>query len=358
MQIELWYDTVACETDIALNGMPVEKNDIFGFLYPVRNYPLQTWLYPDGSWKGLEYQLVELAREEDIELIFHGRATDYEDIENCLKQNKQIKTVFAEWDVCSKYEELLAELFKQLKHNDALIKEHLADLNRTEEAFHFHMESFHIEDKSWSCHLYKDADLIEADENRNKCCCYVHQGFFTSFDQLQKLQWLTRSLRMAADGIYCCFDNEKDKKDYAYYAQSFLSMRFHFCSETEDYLTESKKKYGYPVVLRMKMQEMGKLLYELCVCYRELEEDVREDFHDLAQRYIELNTVEKTYYEKYKMLNYYLRVFVQGMEKVQAHMNILFSVSKNGKQKEENEEIYHYKCIDKLGEQMAVFLNN
>lgn len=360
MQVELWYDAVACETDIALNGRAVEKNDIFGFLYPVRNYPLQTWLYPDSSWKGLESQLLEVAREEDIELIFHGRKADYEDVEKCIVQNKQIKTILVEWDVCSKYEALLMDLLERLKNNDVLVKKYLMALNRTADAeniFDFRMEALHIEDEIWSCHLYEDVDLIEADENRKKCCCYVHQGFFTSFDQLQKLQWLTRSLRMSADGIYCCFDNEKDKKDYSYYAQSFSGMRFHFYLESDDYFAEAKRKYGYPAVLRMQMEKTREILRGLCEFYKKLEDGVKEDFHNLAKRYAELNSEEKERYEKYKMLTYYLRVFAAGIEEVLAYMNILFSVSLDNKQKEEDKGICHYACIDKLSEKIASFLN-
>ena len=33
MKIELWYDVVLHETDVLVNGLPVEKNDIYGFLY-------------------------------------------------------------------------------------------------------------------------------------------------------------------------------------------------------------------------------------------------------------------------------------------------------------------------------------
>ena len=71
MKIELWYDAAAQETDILINDVPVEKNDVYGFLYPVRNYPIQSWLYPNGSWKGIEYQITDLARDEDVDLVFH-----------------------------------------------------------------------------------------------------------------------------------------------------------------------------------------------------------------------------------------------------------------------------------------------
>ena len=76
MKIELWYDAVAQETDIRVNDIAIEKNDVFGFLYPVRNYPLQSWIYPNGSWKGIEYQIEELARGEEVALTFHGRKWD------------------------------------------------------------------------------------------------------------------------------------------------------------------------------------------------------------------------------------------------------------------------------------------
>ena len=83
MKIELWYDSVVQETDIVVNGISIGKNDPYGFLYPVRNYPIQSWLYPNGSWKGIEHQIVDLARDENVELSFHGRKYDYDDLEKC-----------------------------------------------------------------------------------------------------------------------------------------------------------------------------------------------------------------------------------------------------------------------------------
>ena len=73
MKIDLWYDPVQPETTVFLNGEPIDRHDIYGFLYPVRRYLLQSWLKASGSWPGLLEQLRGMARQEPLSVCFHGR---------------------------------------------------------------------------------------------------------------------------------------------------------------------------------------------------------------------------------------------------------------------------------------------
>ena len=70
MKMELWYDPVNPETMLKVEERWLERDDIYGFLYPVQYLPLQNWLYPSGSWPGLAAHLGDLTRGEEISLIF------------------------------------------------------------------------------------------------------------------------------------------------------------------------------------------------------------------------------------------------------------------------------------------------
>lgn len=348
MNIELWYDAVACETDVEINNMAVKKNDIFGFLYPVKNYPLQTWLYPNGSLKGLEYQLVNLARGEDIKLIFHGRESDYNDIAECLCSNDKISLEFCEWDMYSLYDSLIDNLIKTLKNNDRKLKEHMASMGLDKCNYEVDFEIFVGDD--WYCNIYNDADLEAADNNDKKYCCYVHEGYFTSYDKLKQLYRLTRSLRMPCDGIYCCFDDDNKRKNYSFYAESFSNMRFNFVSEKEDYFSHAENKYGVTYKIKTKMQKCFELMKQLIDYYAKIKENENSKRKELAKR--NLNEKEKVLYNDYKLLLYMLDCFLYVIENVSDYIKVLFSESEKI-----TDETYHYECIAVLENKINELLN-
>lgn len=349
MKVEIWHDSVAQEIDVLINDVAVDKNDIFGFLYPVRNYPLQTWLYPDGSWKGLEYQLIDLARENTIELIFHGRKIDFDDVKKCLENNSQIQLEFVEWDICQKYDELLGNLINKLEIKNTATKKQLGflgfkSLNDVE------FPEFEDTDE-WSCHIETDNDLIEADENKDKRCCYVHDTFFTSYEKLKDIQRLTRSLRMPRNAIYCCFDTEEKKDNYFYYAQSVPKMNFTFCLESEDYKLSAKTKYGAPSSVRWKIKKCSTLLKTLHKEYTTTLNEIKQEYGNLAKKVVNLNVEEKIRFENIRQLCGEFEPFIVALKHICDYIDILFSVSKENK-----EEVFHYECIDVLYEKTNDFL--
>ncbi len=351
MKIELWYDAVAQETDIIINGSAVGKNDIYGFLYPVRNYPLQSWIYPNGSWKGIEYQIVDLARDEEVNLIFHGRKCDYDDLNECLSVNGKIKLLFAEWDICGIYDKLFSNLLSTLKTNDNAIKELMSSLNL---GYKYNADfNISADNSKWAYHIYDDLDLEKSNDIDNKCCCFIHSKYFTSYDKLQQLLCLTRSLNIPADAIYCCFDDERGKEDFKYYAQSFKRIvNFRFCLESEDYAKEAESKYGLPSIVKFKIVKCGELLKLLCDVYEKVKESTQQEFNKLKKNIVTLNQHEKEHYQVIKTLRGNIDKFRFGMEFVSKYIDILLSVSKANK-----EEVFHYECIDKLEENINLYLN-
>ena len=350
MKIELWYDAVAQETDILINEIPVEKNDVYGFLYPVRNYPIQSWLYPNGSWKGIEYQITDLARGEYVELIFHSRKCDYDDLDECLSGNERIKLSFIEWDVCSRYDKLFSNLLSTLKNNDSVMKTMLSSLQL---GFSYNIQ-FNLSDaeSNWAYHIYNDSDLAMAEEGQSMCCCYIHDSYFTSYEKLQALLSLTRSLKIPAGAIYCCFSDDRTKEDYRYYASSFKRMNFTFCLENTGHRDEAMEKYGLPSIVRQKIEKCGELSKTLCSTYMKIKESTQDDFNKLKRNIVSLDQRETEHYQNIKQLRDNADRFRHGMELIYKYIDILLSVSKDNK-----EEVFHYECIDKLDENINLYLN-
>lgn len=349
MKVEIWHDSVAQEIDVLINDTAIDKNDIFGFLYPVRNYPLQTWLYPDGSWKGLEYQLMDLARENDVELIFHGRKTDYDDVKKCLENNRQISLKFAEWDIYQKYDNLFENLLNKLEIKNTAIKNQLDFLGIKS----FNNTQFpNFEDTAeWACHIKNDNDLIAADENNEKRCCYVHDVYFTSYEKLKDVQRLTRSLKMPRDAIYCCFDTKEKLDNYFYYAQSMPKMDFTFCLESDDYKNASKLKYGIPANALLKIKKCSTLLKTLHSDYTNTLKEIKQDYENLARKIVNLNINEQIKFENIRQLCGEFEPFIISLKQICDYIDILLSVSKDNK-----DEVFHYECIDTLYKKTNEFL--
>ena len=350
MKIELWYDAVAQETDIRVNDIAIEKNDVFGFLYPVRNYPLQSWIYPNGSWKGIEYQIEELARGEEVALTFHGRKWDYEDLHQCLSQNKRISMNFVEWDVCSRYDSLFSELLRVLKQKDEGIREQIK--NTLFESIV--SADFEVSDDNtdWIYTIAGDFDLSEAREAKGIHCYYVRSSFFTSYEKLHDLVLLTRSLKVPADAIYCCFADPETKNAYAYYAGAHKRMRFSFCLEDNDDYQKASMKYDQPQIVKAQIRKCRELLGTLSDPYQKAKESTQMEFNELNKNIVNLERQARNRYDRIKQLRDNIDWFVMGMNKIAGYIDTLLSVSKENK-----EDVFHYECIDELEKKIKIYLN-
>lgn len=350
MNIELWYDPVVKETDVLVNGIPVEKNDVYGFLYPIRNYPIQSWLYPNGSWKGLESQVMDLARDEFVNLVFHGRTCDYDNVFECLRKSEMIKVNFVEWDVCTRYDELFSNLLSTLRGNDTLICELISSLNM-DLGYKANFDVC-IEDRHWMYHIREASDLVNADDAKDMSCCIVHSDFFSSYDKLHDLLALTRSLRVPADAIFCCFNQEGTKTDYEYYAKSFKRMGYRFYLESSDYMEVARLKYGLPAIVKLKIEKCRKIIQMLCTAYSKIKESTQDEFNKLKNNIVSLNQWEKDSYCTIKLLRDNSDRFQHGMKLIEKYIGVLLSVSKENK-----DETFHYECLDKLDENINIYLN-
>ena len=79
MKIEIIYNPYLIQTDVMIDGKPVD--DAYSALFPVRNYPLQSWLDKNGSWAGCGATFAAIARGEKLSILFHGRQEDFDDFQ-------------------------------------------------------------------------------------------------------------------------------------------------------------------------------------------------------------------------------------------------------------------------------------
>lgn len=255
MHIRLTYDPIKPETVVAIDGQPTDKNDIYGFLYPVRHCLLQTWLKPSGSWQGLARQIRELARGEDVQLTFAGREQDLADLENALREESGLTLSFEPLDpaVCirslfARAEGLLEEILdKNLPQEEGKktandLFPHLAE--QIEQAMHG-------EDAPWCVTVAGDGDLRRADQTP-LACCLVAESYLDGYEKLEKLNRLTRSMRRSGDMICCVISDDAKRADFEHYAKQydFRDIRFAKDEEGKDRLWE---KYGVCWSLRIRL---------------------------------------------------------------------------------------------------------
>lgn len=268
MKIELKYDPVKPETLVCIDGKMTDRSDIYGFLYPVRHCLLQTWLYPAGSWSGLERQVKELSRGEEIELVFSGRSEDFEDIHAALKNMERLSLRFQPTDPMEKYNSLFEQMDSQIAH---LLDEHTESSERKTLAEIFPETAEAIRGvreepaKNWMRIISTEDDFLQADQEE-LCCCIVNDAYLDSFEKIDKLNTLTRSMRRSQDMICFCVEDPTKGADFAHYAEQYGNLRVRFDSE-ESCLPVLKRKYGSAYELRCRFRKYARVLKILNQCY-------------------------------------------------------------------------------------------
>lgn len=292
MKIELKYDPVKPETMVCIDEQMTDRSDIYGFLYPVRHCLLQTWLMPSGSWSGLVRQLQELSRGEDIELVFFGRTEDFEDIQFTLKGMEKLTLQFHQTDPLKKYVSLFEQMDSQIallldEHVKQSEKKTLADLfPETAHAIHTVRKAVPEE---WMRIICTEADFLRADQEE-LCCCIVSEEYLDSYEKLEKLSSLTRSMRRSYDMICCCVEDPKKRADFAHYAAQYENLRVRFDSE-EKCLPILERKYGNAYELRCRFRKYERVLEILNQCY-ERRDAIEEKRTHLAKE--KKKTMEQT----------------------------------------------------------------
>lgn len=275
MKIELWYDPVWLETGVRLNGYWQQEDDIYSFLYPVRRYPLQTWLTAAGSWTGLRQQLSDVSRGEAVELEFHGRETDYADLCESLRGAGETELHYCGWDVYQYYEERYAP-----SKIDRL------DLRSSGfPALEQSLRALCGEDTpvEWLCRIRTEEELRRAERSETPCVV-VEDELLGSFEQLERLERLTRSLRRPMDAVCCCVREDERRETLSHYAWQFPRLRMRFLPpEDEAPLAELYEKYGKPYCLRKRLERYSTGASELLDQFNARCDRATERLQDLLQ---------------------------------------------------------------------------
>ncbi len=261
MDVELWYDPVGLETRVKLDGRWADSQDCFGFLYPVHGCLLQTWLMPSGSWTGLRQQLAELARGEPIALAFHGRALDFADLEGTLSGMEELALSFQPWGPEQVWNGRLEQaqcLVRQImgwpapwdpspwEEDECGASLYPGLAQRLDKLLEGSGED------GWLEVLVDEADLSAAC-GRAGTCCLVDGALAGSYDQLNRLKQLTRSMRRCPDMI-CCRTSpgeEVRRTALARYAAELPGMGFRF-DAADGWRQPMWDKYGHPFLLRAR----------------------------------------------------------------------------------------------------------
>lgn len=287
MKITLWYDPVGPETGVQLDGRWVDSRDIYSFLYPVRGYLLQTWLGANGSWGGLERQIRELARGQEVELEFHGREADARDLEAALSSMEDLELTRLTWDPEAIWEERLnrAEIEVGRIAGKPAPQDRQPLMEKPEEtgvAVFPILESELKLVRTMGTPGPEDwLDILETAEDISdaakwiETCCLVREELLDSYDRLAQLKQLTRSMRRCPDMICCALKDEARRDVLARYAAQVPGLEFRFGAGDSSELETLRKKYGNAYLLGARRRGLLKAV-ELLERYAAQEEALRQ----------------------------------------------------------------------------------
>ncbi len=277
MQVDLYYDPVRPETAVLIDGKRTDRGDIFGFLYPVRNCILQTWLPESGSWNGLIQQLSELARGEKVRVIFHGREADYRDIHAMLSETDWIEIDHVSWDPIGAQTEMFQKAKQLLDHimsvkvlmdenNDVRNEKTIRDLFPEVTADIDAVRTGCGKDE-WFVSIRTEEDFTKAVRSYGNCCV-VSDAFLRSYEQFAKLEKLFRSMRRSQDMIFCCFDTAEKREEYRQYNAQYLKYAVSFGMEGDSAsLRALQSKYGDVCTKREELNRIERCRELLSGCF-------------------------------------------------------------------------------------------
>lgn len=258
MKIELWYDYIYTKTHVRVNDLWQEESDMYAFLYPVRNYPLQTWLNPAGSWTGLAQQLCDIARGEKIQLEFYGRALDAQDLSAAVKEVEHLTINHREWDVLALYDNKMEELKKSFLD----LKKQLPVEESLEQKV-IDWQKQKPREETWLLSIASKEALLYAEKD-SRPCCMVDGGCFESLESLHAAERLTRALHRPPEAICCYFSDKGKKEAFEAYAREFPRLQFLFAEAGgKDFKEMLWEKYGQAAWTVCQMQEGARLCEEI-----------------------------------------------------------------------------------------------
>ncbi|MBR2257707.1 MAG: hypothetical protein IJ899_10355 [Blautia sp.] len=305
MKIEICYDHIRPYTFVMIEGKPVSQSDIYGFLYPVRGYVLQTWLNPSGSWRGLKNEMMDLTREEPSRLVFYGREIDYLDLERALNGllNCQCQFVYADYtDVSVKYLAEAEKCFENIVNTPVVMDRDDSDTTRTMAEL-FPEQKARItglvrqQEREWLSTINTQSDFFRCAKDDG--CCLINGDRILSYDNYGMIDTLMTGLRRSPDMIVVAFASDEKKADFINFNTQYKNHTVTFVRSDEAAWKETLRvKYGVPWEYRKRLERLRRCYNVLTSCFLTEEDENTGDEVSSMSSHIR-NAIRKKYKKRW-----------------------------------------------------------
>ena len=245
MRIDIKYDPATVHTEATINGIVNDKKDIYSFIFPVKDYPLQCWIHKNGSWKGITKYINDIARGDDLEVVFQGRKVDFEDFKGVIEEyswQQDLKVKFAEKVL--EYEKAAETLQMTSEELELLDFDSVSGIDNITKCIQLKNRIKQIEPYKREIH---NIDKIFDTEPKRGYTYLVHEEALRSFDDMEKLVRLYQTMMVPADGILCWFHDLEKMKNYKSYGEAMNCQVC--CSDEINDFEQVYEKYSKPVAV-------------------------------------------------------------------------------------------------------------
>ena len=322
MKIEIIYNPYLIQTDVMIDGKPVD--DAYSALFPVRNYPLQSWLDKNGSWAGCGATFAAIARGEKLSILFHGRQEDFDDFQERIYaypwEKEQIEAI--QYEPAFQYKTIrgaLDNIFELLKTLDS----YHGDGSHRDESL---IKRVNLARRKWdeARDIVEINNPLETDQkellkNDNNLC--VMECEKTALETRYKtLDYFCRGMRRCPESLVFSESDEGGVHSRRY---------FNLTSDYQKkYLSESdfsllRRKYGAPYQIRLRLEAIRDIMdsFRAVISMREqFQKELREMKAEIMDG-VELSDGE---YERTAACIQWIRKNEPVIEQVDALLNNLW----------------------------------
>jgi hypothetical protein len=297
MRIDIRYDPATIHTEATINGIVSDKKDIYSFIFPVKDYPLQCWIYKNGSWKGITKYMKDIARGEDLEIVFHGRKLDFTDFKSVIDEDswqQDVKVTFVEKTL--EYEEAAKVLQKASAELELVHFYSAPKIDNITKCIQLKIQLEQMETYKREIH---NLDRLFDTEPRSGCTYLVHEKALKSFEDIDKLVRLYQTMLIPADGILCLFRDPEKLQNFKAYADA-MNCQVYCTDEINDF-EQIYEKYSKPVAV----YELYRLHLQIQKAFEKLqsETDIQDRIDELKQyvmdKATEMKRDELIHYKKW-----------------------------------------------------------
>lgn len=284
MKIDLYYDPVRPETLVSINDQPVVLSDIYGFLFPVREYMMQTWLPESGSWDGISKELNGLIRDESSHIVFHGREIDYRDFAGAVRGLNGLCSAFQAVDYVSIWKQRIADaesLWKAIVEKPVVVEREDEDVTRAfrqlfPEQYEAVITAANAGPGDWLIRIQTAEDLPRSLETGT--CCLINGDDLLTYENYSFLDRLTGSLRRSYDMLVCAFSTEEKKNEFSAYNEMYKKRNVVLTlTDEESWKERLREKYGVPFEYRQRIQRLRLIYQEIRCCIENADRETDED---------------------------------------------------------------------------------